>query len=655
MSDGQQFKYLFSPLKLRGVVIPNRIASPPHGVHMADFHSFLVTDRLVAYYEERAKGGIGLIIAGGTFIHPTSMKRLGCNQVWDDSAIPGLKILADAVHKYGTKIFGQLSHTGRQGTSDPTGYPLWAPSPIPCPLNREVPHEMETEEIEELVEATRQAARRFKEAGFDGVEIYAGQGYLLSEFLSPYSNARTDEYGGTFKNRMRIVYEVIDAVRDEVGKDYAVGIRLIGDEFTEGGLGVEDAKQIAKAVEATGKIDYINQGHCNYSTFYTMCPDMSFPLAPFTYIAAELKQVVEIPVFTVASITDPVLAEKILAEGQADAVCMARGLVSDPELPKKAREGRLDEIRNCICCNEGCIGRIWHHLPMGCVQNPAVGYERELGIGTMKPAGVRKKVMVIGGGPAGLKAAEVAAERGHQVTVYEKSNELGGQVLIAAKAPKRELLASCVTHLAKQFGRLGVEAKLGVEVTPEMVEREKPDAVVVATGSIPELPPIPGADGGNVYNTWQVLNEEVDVGNKVVIVDGGEAHLKFCTTADFLAERGKKVEMITHISSIGMEIEAFTRVPLLMRLGRNKVKMSPSTELKEVRGRTVVVADVWSGEERTIEDVDSVVFAWYHQANNSLYRSLKGKVKELYAVGDCLAPRKIQNAIRDGFVVGRKL
>ncbi len=228
-------------------------------------------------------------------------------------------------------------------------------------------------------------------------------------------------------------------------------------------------------------------------------------------------------------------------------------------------------------------------------------------------------------------------------------------MLIAAKAPTRDEFAGCVKHLVKQIERLGVKVNLGVEVTPGLVERAKPDAVVVATGSVPQVPPIPGADNGNVFDTWQVLNEAVEVGDRVVVVDGGEAHWKFCGTADFLAQQGKEIEMVTSVSFIGMEVDAFSRVPLLMRLGRNKVKMSSSVKVKEIRNRSVIVVDAWSGEERSIDDVDSVVFAWYHKANNSLYRSLKGKVKELYAIGDCVAPRKAMDAIREGFMVGRKL
>jgi len=646
--------HLFSPLELRGVEISNRIVNLPHGTLLADPFTALVSEIQVKYYEERAKGGVGLIVMGGTFVHPTSFKRPGCNQVWNDSAIPGLRMIADAVHQYDTKIFGQLSHTGRQGTSDYSSLPLWAPSAIPCPVNREMPHAMDQDEVEELIYSFGQTARRFKEAGFDGVEIYAGQGYLLCEFLSPFSNIREDQYGGEFDNRIRLVRQVIDVVRGQIGEDYPVGIRLSGDEFTDTGIDLEQAVEIAKAIESTGKIDYINQTQCNYNTFYTMCPDMSFPLAPFSYLAAEFRRSVELPVCAAGRITDPLLAERLLAEGQADMIGMCRPLICDPELPTKAKEGRLDDIRYCISCNEGCIGRNWRQAHIGCIQNPAVGQEKDLGIGTLKPTKVRKRVMVVGAGPAGMEAARVAAERGHEVILYEKRESVGGQVTSAARVSTREGLADVVRYLSVQLEKLRVCVLTGVEVTPEIVAQSQPDVVVVATGSVPQLKPVPGFDG-RVLDVVQVLNGQIDLGEKVVIVDGGEAHWKFCGTGEFLAQAGKTVEMISPVSSIGMEIEAFGRVPLLMRLGQKGVRMSPSTSLAGGRGRTLVVVDVWSGVEREIEEVDSVILAYHNRADDGLCRALKGRVEKLYAIGDCVAPRKIMDAMREGFLLGRNL
>ena len=651
-----QFKHLFTPIQMRGVTIPNRLVNAPHGSRFCDIHTHYATERQACYYAERAKGGVGLIIMGGSMVHPTGMAVPLLNTYAENGAIPGLKMIADMVHAYPTRIIAQLSHLGREGTGWVSGLPLWAPSPLPCPVSREVPHEMNLEDIEELIWAYADAARRVLKAGFDGVEVYTAHGYLLGEFLSPYSNKRLDEYGGNLDNRMRLTFRVIDAVRAAVGEEVPVGVRLSGDEFVEGGLTLEETQEIAKRLEATGKVDYVSVSQCTYATIQTLIPEMSFPTACFGYLAVGIREAVDnIPVMAVARINDPTLAEKILADGQADMILMARGLIADPELPNKAKEGRTDEIRTCIACNVGCRGGPHRGLPIMCLQNPAVGYEKERGIGTARPAEVKKKVMVIGGGPAGLKAAEVAAERGHKVTLYEKSQELGGQVMIAAKAPTRDEFANSVRHLVKQIERLGVEVVPGVEVTVEMVMELNPDAVVVATGSTPGAPDIPGIERGNVYNTWQILSEEVEVGEKVVVVDGGEADWKFCTTADFLAQRGKKVEMITPISAIGVDIDVISRIPLLQRLKNNGVVFTTYTVVKRIGEGSITVGDAFSGEEREIEDVDSVVFAWYHRADDALYNALKGKVKELHAVGDCLASRKAIDAIRDGFMVGRCL
>lgn len=651
-----QFEHIFTPIQMRGVAIPNRLVNAPHGARFGDSHTHYATERQACYYAERAKGGVGLIIMGGSMVHPTGLVVPLLNTYAEDGAIPGLKIITDMVHKYPTRIFAQLSHLGREGTGWSSGLPLWAPSPLPCPVSREVPHEMDLEEIEELIQAYVEAAQRVIKAGFDGVEVYAAHGYLLGEFLSSYSNKRLDEYGGSMDNRMRLTLRIIDAVRAAVGEEVPVGVRLSGDEFVEGGLTLEETQEIARRLEATGKVDYISVSQCTYATIYTLIPEMSFPPACFVYLAAGIRDVVDnIPVMAVARINDPILAEKILADGQADMILMARAFIADPEFPNKTKEGRTDEIRACIACNVGCRGGPHRGLPIMCLQNPAVGYEKELGIGTARPAQVKKKVMVIGGGPAGLKAAEVAAERGHQVILYEKSQELGGQVIIAAKAPTRDEFANSVRHLVKQIERLEVEVISGVEVTAEMVMKLNPDAVVVATGSTPGAPDIPGIEKGNVFNTWQVLNEEVEVGDSVVVVDGGEADWKFCTTADFLAQRGKKVEMITPISAIGVDIEVMSRIPLLQRLKSKGVIFTAYTVLKRIGERNITVSDAFNGEERVIEDVDSVVLAWYHKADDALYNALKGKVKELHAVGDCMAPRRAIDAIRDGFTVGRRL
>jgi 2,4-dienoyl-CoA reductase-like NADH-dependent reductase (Old Yellow Enzyme family) len=332
---------------------------------------------------------------------------------WDDRVIPGLKRLADAVHEHGTKIFGQLIHQGRQMTSSITNRPILAPSPIPCPLRREIPKEMEAEDIQEVVSGFGQAAKRLKESGFDGVELQGAHGYLLQQFMSPFSNKRKDQYGGPLENRLRFVFEVIGDVRKKVGDDFVVGMRISGDEFVPGGLTIENMKEIAQRFEASGQIDYISVSVGNYASGYLTTPPWYIPAGSFVYLAANIKEVVDLPIICVNRINDPILAEKILEDHQADLVGMCRALIADSEFPLKAREGRVDEIRNCIGCRQGCSGVATATTPhLGCTINPVVGLEAE--ISSLEPASVKKKILVIGGGPGGLEISRTAAKRGQK-------------------------------------------------------------------------------------------------------------------------------------------------------------------------------------------------------------------------------------------------
>lgn len=650
-----QFSMLFNPIRMRDVTIPNRIVFGPHGTRLVDHETGHSTEEQACYYAERAKGGAGLIIAGSCMVHPNGMAAV-TNSIFDDGALPGLKRITEMVHQHPAKIFVQLSHLGRQGSGSESELPLWAASPIACPAMREVPHEIDAAEIETLVKAYVEAAGRALKAGFDGMEVYMAHGYLLGGFLSPFSNKRTDEYGGSLENRMRLPLRVIDAVRAAVGEDVPVGIRLSADEFVEGGITSEMSQEIAKVLEDTGKVDFISVSQSNYATVHALVPEMCFPPGAFVYLTSAVREAVEkTPVMAVARINDPVQAENILADGHADMILMIRGLIADPELPNKAREGRLDQIRACVGCNQGCIGRCERGLRMSCIQNPAIGFEKTRGIGTTIPATERKKIVVVGGGPAGLKVAEVVAERGHHVQLFDRGDQLGGQVTIAAKAPSRDEFANSVRYLAAQIQRLGVEVKLGADVTPEMVLSLQPDVVVTATGSFPQIPDIPGADRANVFTSWQVLNEEAELGENVVVIDGGENDAKFCSVADFLAQRGKRVEMITHLASPGQFVENFSKFPLFERLRSNGVVFTGFSLVTEIGDGFVTVSDPFTGEQRQIDGVDSVVFAWYNQANNSLYRALQGKVPALHAIGDCVAPRRVIDAVREGFLLGRSL
>ena len=512
---------------------------------------------------------------------------------------------------------------------------------------KEIPHEMDKDDIKRAVGAYAGAARRAKEAGYDGAEIFAAYGMLQASFLSKARNHRTDEYGGSLENRMRFLLATIDAIRENVGSDFVLGVRFTGDEFTDGGNTLDDAKEIAQRLEATGKIDYLFPCAAAYN--FGHIPPMAVPLAAFVHLSAAIKEVVSLPVFCVGRINDPVLAERILADHQADMVGMVRAHICDPEMISKAREGRLDEIRRCIGCNEGCLSKFL--LPVTCTYNPEAGREKEFAI---TPAVNKKRVMVIGGGAAGLETARVAALRGHKVTLYEKENVLAKELAIAAKSPGHESWEEPIRYYTLQMKLLGVDVRLGVTVTLEMVIKENADAVVVATGAVPYIPNIPGADGNNVVEMRQVLQDEVEVGQNVVIADY-QSHIYGLDTAVFLAERGKRVELLTEDIPAGTRADPFTLWEIYGRALSKGVVITSLTKVREIKGNTVVIYNVLTGVEKEIKGVDTVVFTTDGMANDTLYRSLKGKVKELYEVGQCVSPRKMLDSVYDGAVVGRKI
>ena len=649
-----QFKYLFSPFKIGSVTIPNRICTTAHGTLLADENNF-PDERYAAYQGARAKGGAGLIIAGMMNVMPNCLNQNRPQEIFNPEVLPSLERLADAVHDGGAKIFIQLVHTGREANIEATGLPAWAPSPRPdITMFNTVPKEMEVDDIKAVVAAFATAAGHAQAAGIDGVEIHGSSGYLVAQFMSPSSNKREDDYGGSMDNRLRFPLEIIDAIRDRMGDDFALGIRIPGDELAEDGNTFAEMQEIARKLEATGKIDYIHTGLPFYEGLFRLGFGMHLPLGLYTPYAAGFKEVVDLPIINNFRINDPVQAEKILENGQADFVGMTRALIADPELPNKAKTGRLDEIRHCIACNQGCFGRIYLQLPMSCLQNAAVGLENE--IGEITPAATKKRILVVGGGLAGMETARVARLRGHDVVLYEKSGVLGGQVLLASKAAIRQEFAGCTRYLIKQMEILGVDVHVNEAVTPEVVDREAPDAVVVATGSTPPVPELDGADPDQLFTVWDVLGDEADVGDKVVVVDGGEAHWQCCGVVEYLADQGKRVEVVTPMLNVGANLATLTdMVPFYTRVLAKDVVFHPSSVLKSFADDEAVVADVFSGREKTIEDVDAVVMVLHNQANNQLYLELKDKVKEIHTVGDCLTPRKAINAVHDGYKLGRTI
>jgi mycofactocin system FadH/OYE family oxidoreductase 2 len=655
----QPFPHLFAPLRLGPLTLRNRLVHAPHGTCLAEGN--LPSERHARYYAERARGGMGLIVVEALRVHPTSSFSTGSINGFDPRIVPGLRRIAEAVHAHGAAVLAQILHAGRQMTSATSRVALLAPSPIPCAQNKEVPHEMDEDDIAEVIEGFVRATGFALEAGLDGVEIHGGHGYLLQQFLSPYSNRRTDRWGGSEDNRLRFPQEVIRRVRAAAGPGAVAGLRISGDEFTEGGLGLDDMVRLAPRLAAAGPLDYLSVSQSNYSgkSYPTMIPDMHFPVAPYTHLAAAIRTAVPgVPIVTVARINSPEVAERVLAGGQADLVALARASIADPEFAAKARQGRAHEIRRCIACNQGCVGAVHYEKPLTCFVNPAAGREGDLGLGTLVRAEAPRRVWVVGGGPAGLEAARVAALRGHRVTLLERSGTLGGQLALAASVPCRESLGEAVRHLAAEIDRGGVEVRLGVEVTPELVAREAPDAVVVATGSAAHVPPLDG-DGGaaagiRVLTTRQLLTERPELGPSVLLYDE-DGHFHAAGVAEHLADLGKRVEVVTPYAFVGLKLPTVSLAGAHRRLREKRVRFTALTRLRGVRDGRVVLADAYTGEEEARAGIDAVVLAAGSRATDDLYRALAGRVAALYRAGDCVAPRTGVDAIRDGHLVGRRV
>lgn len=646
-----ELKYpkLFEPGMIGKMRVKNRIVLPPCTTNFAGPFGE-VTDRLIKYYAERARGGAGLIIIENTQVKYPEGKNVSCQlRLDDDKYIPGCQELAEALHLYGAKVFQQIHHAGRQ-PHNTEGVQPTAPSAIPCGFLQIPVRELTSDEIWDLVERFSETALRVKKSGMDGVEFHGAHGYLIGQFMSPHTNQRIDEWGGTFERRMKFLMEIIKRSRQKVGPDFPLCLRYSADEFVSGGLTLNDTKEIARMVEGAG-IDVLHVSAGIYESMPTLLEPMRYEEGWRVYLAEEIKRVVKIPVITVGQIKTPAFAERILKEGKADFVALGRPLIADPEWPRKAAEGRDEDIRKCISCNTGCIGaHVFYDLYMRCTVNPVVGREREEGWVHLKPAQQKKRVMVVGGGPGGMEAARVAALRGHEVILYEKEGELGGQLQVAAAPPGRDKLNYIMEYYSHQLGKAGVKFELGKEVDEKLIREAKPDVLIIATGAQPFMPDIPCAWGENILMFWDVLSGKVKVpGEKVVVAGGGTVG---CEISLYLAERGKKVTIIEMLEELAVDEEPITRFDLLEnQLPEAGIQSFTRRTITEIADKGVTVLDP-HGRKSVIE-ADSVVIALGTKSVETLADKAHDIVPEVYVIGDSKQPRKVIDAIYEGAAVAR--
>jgi 2,4-dienoyl-CoA reductase-like NADH-dependent reductase (Old Yellow Enzyme family)/thioredoxin reductase len=639
-----QFPLLFSPLKIGSFTVRNRIMSTPHHTLFTDPDG-LPGPREIAYWVSKAKGGIGLI---GSHVH--GIHASAGNTFAQPAAVQKFRAAAEAIHEHGACFVGQLWHPGAQGGGP--GRTPWAPSTVPHPDSWSIPHPMTKDEVREVIDGYVRGAAVLREAGVDGAEIHGAHGYLITQFLSPLSNTRDDEYGGDFERRLNFPLEIIEAIRREVGRDWTVGMRISGDEMTEGGYTSEDFRRLIPYLTANNQLDYLSVSVGIYRSKDTIIAPMYYPSGAFVYLAALAKELVDIPVVCIGRINDPVMAEQVLRDNQADMVGMTRANICDPELPNKSREGRLDEIRHCIACNEGCWGHIERQMPITCAINPAVG--REEYWGDVKKSENPRRVVIVGGGPAGCEAARIAAMAGHQVTLFEKSGTLGGQTNIAAKGPGRVDFAEVGRYHTVELNRLGVDVRLNREASAADVLSLQPDAVFIATGGRPRVPEhIAGIDGPNVVQAWDVLTGNATTGERVLVLDE-EHHVQALNVAELLAEQGKHVEVVTHQFEAGALMEPITQLATMRRVNGLGIPVRTGTWVKEVGPGFALLYDVTTSKEERVE-VDTVVLACSIIPVNELASQLRGAVANVKTIGDANGYRRLEQSVFEGHLAARAL
>ena len=640
------FPALFAPGSIGTITLKNRLIMPPISTNLAG-EDGTVSEELLFHYAERARGGVGLITVENVCIaYPLARHGAAQPRIDDDVFIPGLRCLTEAIHQGGAKAAVEITHPGMNaGLRYIEGETPVAPSAVPRSKDGLIPRALSREEVVEVVQEYVGAAQRAKEAGFDAVELQACHGLLINQFLSQLTNQRQDEYGGGRENRSRFLLEIVEGIKHRAGFDFPVMVRLVAKDMLEGGLTLEDGCWFARRLEEVGA-DAIHPDFGLGGKEERLEP-MPYPQAWRVYLAEEVKAAVSIPVIAVGVIREPRVAEGILEAGKADFVALGRALIADPGWPDKARAGEVGAIRRCIGCNECVIARHEEDVPLRCSLNVTVGRAPEEC--RLERAAVPKRVLIIGGGPAGMEAARVAAMRGHRVTLYEREPRLGGTLSVAATPPGKEKLDWITEYFAHELPRLGVEIRLGEAVDAKKARALKPDVVIIAAGSEPAIPDIPGVDIPNVLVAQELLARRMRfTGQRFVIVGGGMLGLE---TAEYLAAQGNAVTVLKRYETIGCSIEPLYRGYLLRELKKHGVEIMTRVEVEAIQADGVLVRDE-AGEERVVP-ADQVVLARGATPSNELAHALQdlGPI----VIGDAAQPRKIINAVEEGYLAARRV
>lgn len=642
------FTHLFEPLEIRGKRLKNRIMSSGHDTSIPTDN--LVNERLIAYHKARAEGGVGLIVLQVAGVHDSARYTSHVLMATDDACIEGYRRLAETCHAHGTVVLSQIFHPGREimESSDGLLAVAYSASAVPNERFRVMPRALDQGMIDEIVQGYADAARRLHQAGIDGVEVVASHGYLPAQFINPRVNRRTDGYNGELEQRLRFLREVIAAVRAATSPDFIVGLRISADERDAEGLTEDESLAAVQALQ--GSLDYVHivaGTSASLGGAIHIVPPMAIEAAYLAREAGTFKASLSIPLFVTGRINQPQEAELILARGQADVCGMTRALICDPQMPSKTDSGRVEDVRACIACNQACIGHFHRGLPISCIQHPETGREQQFG--QLQPATSRKRIMIAGGGPAGMKAAAVAAARGHQVTLYEASAQLGGQVQLAQLLPRRAEFGGASTNLQREMQLAGVEVVRNTRVDRALVEREQPDLVIVATGAEPYWPAFERGGELQVVDAWQVLRDEVSLGRSVLVVDW-RCDWIGPGIAERLVRAGHQVQLAVNGTHCGESLPLYVRDQMAGELHKLGIPITPYARLYGCDDNTVYLQHTASGEPMIFEDIDTLVLCQGHQPVDSLADELRGVV-EVKRIGDCLAPRTVEEAVYDGLKV----